>query len=84
MDYESGKAIPNNQIMSKIERAIGKCLLFCFVNPTPTPDLKFKTSEYLDVPEKVIGIQRLFWVKNLYSFAVKIGMHNVVDRPTAP
>ena len=25
MDYESGKAIPNNQVMSKIERALGKC-----------------------------------------------------------
>ena len=24
MDYESGKAIPNNQILSKIERALGK------------------------------------------------------------
>lgn len=23
MDYESGKAIPNNQILSKIERALG-------------------------------------------------------------
>lgn len=25
MDYESGKAIPNNQVMSKIERALGEC-----------------------------------------------------------
>lgn len=24
MDYESGKAIPNNQILSKLERALGK------------------------------------------------------------
>ena len=24
-DYEAGRAIPNNQIMSKIERAIGIC-----------------------------------------------------------
>ena len=24
MDYESGKAIPNNQILSKIERILGK------------------------------------------------------------
>lgn len=23
-DYESGRAIPNNQVMGKIERAIGK------------------------------------------------------------
>lgn len=25
MDYESGKAIPNNQVMSKIERVLGEC-----------------------------------------------------------
>ena len=25
MDYESGKAIPNNQVMSKIERTLGEC-----------------------------------------------------------
>lgn len=24
-DYECGKAIPNNQVMGKIERAIGEC-----------------------------------------------------------
>ena len=24
MDYESGRAIPNNQVLSKIERAIGE------------------------------------------------------------
>ena len=24
MDYESGKAIPNNQVMGKIERALGE------------------------------------------------------------
>lgn len=24
-DYESGKAIPNNQVLGKIERAIGEC-----------------------------------------------------------
>lgn len=24
-DYESGRAIPNNQVLGKIERAIGEC-----------------------------------------------------------
>lgn len=28
MDYESGKAIPNNQVMGKIERALGECFIF--------------------------------------------------------
>ena len=28
MDYESGKAIPNNQVLSKIERALGEYCLF--------------------------------------------------------
>lgn len=27
-DYEAGKAIPNNQVMGKIERAIGKTQLY--------------------------------------------------------
>lgn len=29
-DYECGRAIPNNQVMGKIERAIGKCVTFNF------------------------------------------------------
>lgn len=31
-DYECGKAIPNNQVMGKIERALGEILFlfFCF------------------------------------------------------
>lgn len=27
MDYEQGKAIPNNQILGKIERVIGKIII---------------------------------------------------------
>lgn len=29
-DYECGRAIPNNQVLGKIERAIGKNFLFLF------------------------------------------------------
>ena len=35
-DYESGKAIPNNQVLGKVERAIGKNY-YCAVS---TSDLK--------------------------------------------
>ena len=35
MDYESGKAIPNNQVLSKLERALGE--LMCEVISHFTP-----------------------------------------------
>jgi ribosome-binding protein aMBF1 (putative translation factor) len=32
IEYEQGKAIPNQQILTKMEKALGRYLVFCFVS----------------------------------------------------
>jgi len=32
MDYESGKAIPNNQVLSKLERTLGEFIIYFLGN----------------------------------------------------
>ena len=44
MDYESGKAIPNNQVMGKIERALGE-----YIHVITCKEKILKNSYYLAI-----------------------------------